>query len=234
VVNRALLVEIRRVHAAHRGRYGAPRVHATLRAEGHTATNASTVSGAHHGQPSPRLPLRRLAFSWCCSWRPLLDSISNGYKLSRTYPRRLWSGDSREGGQVARLTPDGMELVVGQTDTSVGIWGMKDHRRRLVLGGLGDPIFDVAISADGQRVAAGDSHGRVRVWNRTTGQLLTENTEGATRVMALAFDDREGTLCRKPAQAARLGVPEKHSRSNRWGRCQGRSDPAARKQARRR
>src|SRR3984893_16939371 len=33
-VNRALLAEIRRVHAAHRGRYGAPRVHATLRAEG--------------------------------------------------------------------------------------------------------------------------------------------------------------------------------------------------------
>src|ERR1700730_4304253 len=39
-VNRALLAEIRRVHAAHRGRYGAPRVHATLRAEirrGHAA-----------------------------------------------------------------------------------------------------------------------------------------------------------------------------------------------------
>src|ERR1700730_1271753 len=66
-VNRALLAEIHRGHAAHRGRYGAPRVHATLRAEGHTAsrsrrtahassrhpgTNATTVSGAHHGQPS--------------------------------------------------------------------------------------------------------------------------------------------------------------------------------------
>ena len=67
-VNLALLAEIRRVHAAHRGRYGAPRVHATLRAEGHTASrsrverlmrhhgirprNVATVSGAHHGQPS--------------------------------------------------------------------------------------------------------------------------------------------------------------------------------------
>src|ERR1700730_3721775 len=39
-VNRALLAEIRRVHAAHRGRYGAPRVHATLRAEGHTASRS--------------------------------------------------------------------------------------------------------------------------------------------------------------------------------------------------
>ena len=36
--NRALLTEIRWVHAAHRGRYGAPRVHATLYVEGHKAS----------------------------------------------------------------------------------------------------------------------------------------------------------------------------------------------------
>jgi putative transposase len=35
--NRALLTEIRRVHIAHRRRYGAPRIHATLRAEGYRA-----------------------------------------------------------------------------------------------------------------------------------------------------------------------------------------------------
>jgi putative transposase len=32
--NRALLTEIRRLHAAHCGRYGAPRIHAALRAGG--------------------------------------------------------------------------------------------------------------------------------------------------------------------------------------------------------
>ncbi|MGO9237635.1 MAG: IS3 family transposase [Methylocella sp.] len=35
--NRALLTEIRRVHLDHRGRYGAPRIHAALRGLGHTA-----------------------------------------------------------------------------------------------------------------------------------------------------------------------------------------------------
>ena len=35
IANRALLVDIRRVHAQHRERYGAPRIHAELRAEGH-------------------------------------------------------------------------------------------------------------------------------------------------------------------------------------------------------
>ena len=33
--NRALLTEIRRVHMAHRGRYGAPRIYAALRARGY-------------------------------------------------------------------------------------------------------------------------------------------------------------------------------------------------------
>src|SRR6516225_7931739 len=36
IANRALLVDIRRVHAQHRERYGAPRIHAELRAEGQT------------------------------------------------------------------------------------------------------------------------------------------------------------------------------------------------------
>ena len=34
--NRALLLDIQRVHARHRERYGAPRIHAALRAEGQT------------------------------------------------------------------------------------------------------------------------------------------------------------------------------------------------------
>jgi putative transposase len=36
IANRALLVDIRRVHAQHRERYGAPRIYAQLRAEGQT------------------------------------------------------------------------------------------------------------------------------------------------------------------------------------------------------
>jgi len=36
--NRALLTEIRRLHLAHRGHYGAPRIHAALRGLGHAAS----------------------------------------------------------------------------------------------------------------------------------------------------------------------------------------------------
>ena len=38
IANRELLSDIRRVHAEHRGRYGAPRIHAELCAEGRTAS----------------------------------------------------------------------------------------------------------------------------------------------------------------------------------------------------
>ena len=36
--NRTLLADVRRLHAEHRGRYGRPRMHAALRAEGRTAS----------------------------------------------------------------------------------------------------------------------------------------------------------------------------------------------------
>jgi putative transposase len=38
IANRALLVDIPRVHAQHRERYGAPRIHAKLRAKGQTVS----------------------------------------------------------------------------------------------------------------------------------------------------------------------------------------------------
>ena len=46
VPNRALLIEIRRVHTANRGRYGAPRIHATLRADGQTASRGRAAQKA--------------------------------------------------------------------------------------------------------------------------------------------------------------------------------------------
>jgi putative transposase len=38
VANRALLADVRRLHAEHHGRYGGPRMHAALRAEGRMAS----------------------------------------------------------------------------------------------------------------------------------------------------------------------------------------------------
>jgi putative transposase len=48
--NRALLAEIRRLHLAHRGRYGGPRIHAALCGLGHTASRGRVERlMRHHG-----------------------------------------------------------------------------------------------------------------------------------------------------------------------------------------
>jgi putative transposase len=50
IANRELLVDIRRVHADHRGRYGAPRIHAELRAEGQIVSRKRIERVTHrHG-----------------------------------------------------------------------------------------------------------------------------------------------------------------------------------------
>ena len=54
--NRALLTEIRRVHLAHRGRYGVPRIHAALRSLGHTANRER------------RYPVASCRFSFVLGW----------------------------------------------------------------------------------------------------------------------------------------------------------------------
>jgi putative transposase len=50
IANRELLSDIRRVHADHRGRYGAPRIHAELRAEGQSVSRKRVERVMHrHG-----------------------------------------------------------------------------------------------------------------------------------------------------------------------------------------
>src|ERR1700745_1285588 len=46
--NRVLLSEIRRLHLAHRGRYGAPRIHAALRGLGRTRSRGRVERLMHH------------------------------------------------------------------------------------------------------------------------------------------------------------------------------------------
>ena len=68
IANRELLVDIRRVHAEHRGRYGAPRIHAELRAEGQIVSRKRIERVMHrHGirahAPLSRVYDRQQAFS---------------------------------------------------------------------------------------------------------------------------------------------------------------------------
>jgi HTH-like domain len=81
--NRVLLTEIRRIHTAHRGRYGAPRIHAALRAGGYMAVphliplGLSQVVNSKHtlrNLKSSRIAdyLRGIRVSGCKTLSPLL------------------------------------------------------------------------------------------------------------------------------------------------------------------
>jgi putative transposase len=58
IANRELLVDIRRVHAQHRERYGAPRIHAELRAEGHAISRKRVARLMHQHGIRARAPRR--------------------------------------------------------------------------------------------------------------------------------------------------------------------------------
>src|SRR5207237_4357464 len=58
IANRALLVDIRRVHAQHQERYGAPRIHAELRAADHTVSRKRVERVMHRQGIRARTPRR--------------------------------------------------------------------------------------------------------------------------------------------------------------------------------
>ena len=87
--NRRLLADVRRVQVQHQGRYGSPRIHATLRAEGRGVSRGRierlmrqhgiraaasrrfrpVTTDSRHGLPVARKP--DLPWSW---WTPLIRS----------------------------------------------------------------------------------------------------------------------------------------------------------------
>src|SRR5216684_3890128 len=71
IANRELLGDIQRIHAHHRGRYGAPRIHAELRAEGQAVSRKRIerqhgISGGRErgGLAPPFLRKQRTPLAW--------------------------------------------------------------------------------------------------------------------------------------------------------------------------
>lgn len=156
-------------------------------------------------------PVRRLATD---AAGHLLATVSDDKTL------RLWSlpdgapravlrppiGPEAEGELYAvALTPDGgRAFAAGYTarhwDGAFAIYVFDTATGRLaaLLPGLPAPVIDLAVSADGSRLAAGfGGRGGVRVWDARTGRMLWEDmaagsNTGAARM--LAFDRRQGRL----------------------------------------
>lgn len=133
--NRQLLGEVRRLHARHHGRYGSPRMHAALRAEGRSASRGRVERlMRRHG-------IRALAsrrFKPCTTdSRHALPVAPNllQQQFSAPAPSRIWLADisyipTNEGWlYLAAVLDLATRKIVG--------WAMRDHMRtELTLGAL--------------------------------------------------------------------------------------------------
>jgi putative transposase len=91
--NRALLTEIRRLHTAHRGRYGAPRIHAALRGLGH-AVSRGRVERLMRRQGIRAAPPRRFLVCTTDSRHDLPVAPNRlGQNFATSRPNQIWLAD---------------------------------------------------------------------------------------------------------------------------------------------
>ncbi|HEY4985389.1 MAG TPA: IS3 family transposase [Bradyrhizobium sp.] len=147
VANRHLLGDVRRLQAEHRGRYGSPRMHAALRAEGRTVSRGRVARlMRHHG-------IRGLAgrrFKPCTTdSRHDLPIAPNLLKqaFAATAPNTVWLADI-----TYITTGEGWLYLAAVLDLAtrkiVG-WAMRDHMRTEL------PLAALMMAAQRQRPVAG-------------------------------------------------------------------------------
>ncbi|AWK86247.1 IS3 family transposase [Azospirillum thermophilum] len=125
--NRQLLVEVRRVHGHHHGRYGSPRVHAALRAEGVAASRGRVARlMRRHGIRGAAARRFRPVTTDSRHGLPVApDLLGQAFQVAE--PNRVWLADitylpTAEGWlYLAALLDLATRKIVG--------WAMRDHMR---------------------------------------------------------------------------------------------------------
>jgi putative transposase len=145
--NRALLADVRRLHAEHHGRYGSPRMHAALRAQGRMASRGRVARlMRRHG-------IRALAgrrFRPCTTdsrhYLPVAPNVLQ-QEFVAAAPNRVWLADI-----TYIATGEGWLYLAAVLDLAtrkiVG-WSMRDHMRTEL------PLAALMMAAQRQRPAEG-------------------------------------------------------------------------------
>ena len=125
--NRALLGDIQRVHARHRERYGAPRIHAELRAEGQTVSRMRIERMMRHHGIRARVPRRyRVCTTDSKHSLPVAPNLlDQNFVADR--PSRVWLAD------ITHIpTAEGwlyLAVILDLFTRKVVGWAMRDHMR---------------------------------------------------------------------------------------------------------
>lgn len=108
-----------------------------------------------------------------------------GFSVGADKQLRFWNSTG-EGKQIRNSGGHGDEiykilrhpsepwLITCSADKTVRLWNMENGNNERTLSGMNDYVFDVAISPDGQQVAAGAYDGAVKIWSAKDGNLVKE------------------------------------------------------------
>ena len=126
--NRVLLAAIRRVHADHRGRYGAPRIQAALRAEGHSVSRGRVERlMRRHGIRAISQRRFRVVTTDSNHSLPIADNLLDQTFLA-TRPNQIWLAD------ITYIPTDEgwlyLATVLDLFSRKVVGWAMRDHMRQ--------------------------------------------------------------------------------------------------------
>jgi putative transposase len=127
IANRRLLQEVHRLHAQHQGRYGSPRMHAALRAQGHRISRGRVERlMRQHGIRA--LARRRFRPTTTDSHHqlPIAPNLLQ-QKFTASVPNRVWLAD-------ITYIPTGegwlyLAAVLDLATRKVVGWAMRDHMR---------------------------------------------------------------------------------------------------------
>jgi putative transposase len=128
VANRALLGDIRRIHEQHRGRYGAPRIHAALRAEGRPVGRGRIERLMRRHGIRAKTPRRfRIVTTDSRHTLPIADNLLDQTFVA-TRPNQVWLAD------ITYIpTNDGwlyLATVLDLFTRKVVGWAMREHLRQ--------------------------------------------------------------------------------------------------------
>ena len=127
IANRALLSDIRQVHAQHRGRYGAPRIHAELRAQGQSVSRKRVERVMRRHGIRAHAPRRyRVCTTDSKHSLPIAANLLDR-KFTAEKPDRVWLAD-------ITYIPTGegwlyLAVILDLFTRKVVGWAMREHMR---------------------------------------------------------------------------------------------------------
>ena len=150
IANRELLVDIRRIHAQHRERYGAPRIHAELRAEGHTISRKRVARLMRRHGIRARAPRRyRVCTTDSKHSLPVVENLLDQNFVANR-PDQVWLAD------ITYIpTAHGwlyLAVILDLFTRKVVGWAMRDHMRAELT------IAALTMAIQRRRPAAGLIH----------------------------------------------------------------------------